>query len=42
MLIFSPSDFFDSTLVFFDFGIFNPLRVLGLARPRSYFDTYGV
>ena len=29
VLIFSPSDFFDPTLFFFDFGIFNPLRVPG-------------
>ena len=27
MLIFSPSDFFDPTLFFFDFDIFNPMRV---------------
>ena len=44
MLIFSPSDFFDPTLFFFDFGIFiNQLRVPGwVAGLRSYLNTYGV
>ena len=43
MLIFSPSDFFDPALFFFDFSIFNPLRVPGwVAGLRSYLDTYGV
>ena len=43
MLIFAPSDFLDPTLFFFDFGIFNPLRVPGwVAGLRSYLDAYGV
>jgi hypothetical protein len=43
MLTFSPSDFFDPALFFFDFGIFNPMRVPGwVAGLSSYPDTYNV
>jgi hypothetical protein len=42
MLIFSPSDFLDPRLFFFDFGIFNHLRVPSwVAGLRSYLNTYG-
>ena len=42
MLIFSPSDFLDPRLFFFDFGIFNHLRMPSwVAGLRSYLKTYG-